>query len=135
MLLLFSVRVMLGSLVVYAWRRFYHQVKSSFGVGIAAWLTLITVSQFHFMYYLTRTLPNTFALIFALLAFSYWLEQDHWKFILSSGIGIAVFRTDLALILGPMLLHDLYTARMPWTRYVITIYTLHLALKKSYYSE
>lgn len=108
--------MVLGLLVVAAWHRFYGQVKRSFGVGVAVWFTAITVTQFHFMYYLTRTLPNTFALVFALLACSYWLEQNHWMFVVTSGIGIAVFRIDLVLMLAPMLLHDLYSKRIHWTR-------------------
>ena len=118
MVLLFItlVRFVLGTLVVVAWRRFYRQVKASFGFEVAVWFTAITVSQFHFMYYLYRTLPNTFALIFALLAFSYWLEQDHWRFVLSSGIGIIVFRIELLLLLGPMLLHDLFSRRVGFLR-------------------
>lgn len=112
----YIVRIMLGLLVMAAWRRFYGQVKRTFGVGVAAWFTAITVTQFHFMYYLSRTLPNTFALVFALLACSYWLEQNHWMFVVASGIGIAVFRIDLMLMLAPMLLHDLYSNRIHWTR-------------------
>jgi len=112
----FPVRTALAALVIMAWSRFYRQVKLSFGLSVAIWFTLITISQFHFIYYLSRTLPNIFALVFALYAFSYWLEQDHFKFILSSGFGIIIFRIELFIILGPMLLHSLVTKRVCFFR-------------------
>ncbi|KAA0198818.1 hypothetical protein HAZT_HAZT003661 [Hyalella azteca] len=108
----YLVRLALSLLVVFAWSRFYQQVKKGFGMGVAVWFTAITITQFHFVYYLSRTLPNSFALIFALLSCSYWLEQNHKKFIVASGIGVAIFRIDLVLMLGPMLVHDLVTKRI-----------------------
>lgn len=54
---------MLGLLVVLAWRRFRKQLEEHFGQSVTIWFTLITASQFHFMYYLSRPLPNTFALV------------------------------------------------------------------------
>uniref|UniRef100_A0A2P2HXZ8 Mannosyltransferase n=1 Tax=Hirondellea gigas TaxID=1518452 RepID=A0A2P2HXZ8_9CRUS len=124
----YIVRLALAWLVVMSWRRFHKQVKSSFGVGVAGWFTAITVTQFHFIYYLSRTLPNTFALVCAVLVFSYWLEQDHWKFVLTSGIGIIIFRIDLIMLLAPMLLHDLYTHRLPLIRLLQWVLTVGAAV-------
>ncbi|XP_045583564.2 dol-P-Man:Man(7)GlcNAc(2)-PP-Dol alpha-1,6-mannosyltransferase isoform X1 [Procambarus clarkii] len=108
----YIVRGVLGLLVILAWRRLCKQLQESFGKPLTFWFTLITVSQFHFMYYLSRPLPNTFALVVALLAISYWLEQRHHPLIWTCGIAVLIFRSELCLFLGPMLLADLMTRRL-----------------------
>lgn len=108
----YIVRGVLGLLVVLAWRRFRKQLEENFGQSVTIWFTLITASQFHFMYYLSRPLPNTFALVSALLAFSYWLEQKHAHLIWACGVAVLIFRSELVLLLGPMLLADLSTQRL-----------------------
>lgn len=118
----YIVRGVLGLLVILAWRRFRKQLQESFGPSVTFWFTLITASQFHFMYYLSRPLPNTFALAIALLTFSYWLEQRHGPLIWTSGVAVLIFRSELCLLLGPMLLLDLTTRRLltvPFLKYAI----------------
>ncbi|XP_042229319.1 probable Dol-P-Man:Man(7)GlcNAc(2)-PP-Dol alpha-1,6-mannosyltransferase isoform X2 [Homarus americanus] len=107
----YIVRGVLGLLVILAWRKLRKQLQESFGKPLTIWFTLITASQFHFMYYLSRPLPNTFALVVALLTFSYWLEQRHRLLVWTSGIAVLIFRSELCLLLGPMLLADLLTRR------------------------
>ncbi|XP_045121143.1 dol-P-Man:Man(7)GlcNAc(2)-PP-Dol alpha-1,6-mannosyltransferase-like isoform X4 [Portunus trituberculatus] len=108
----YVVRAVLGLLVVLAWRRFRKQLEKLFGPSVTIWFTLITASQFHFMYYLSRPLPNTFALVSALLAFSYWLEQKHAHLIWTSAVAVLIFRSELCLLLGTMVLADLSTQRL-----------------------
>ncbi|KAG0717188.1 putative Dol-P-Man:Man(7)GlcNAc(2)-PP-Dol alpha-1,6-mannosyltransferase [Chionoecetes opilio] len=108
----YIVRGVLGLLVILGWRRFRKQLEEHFGQSVTIWFTLITASQFHFMYYLSRPLPNTFALVSALFAFSYWLEQKHAHLIWACGIAVLIFRSELCLLLGPMLLADLSTQRL-----------------------
>ncbi|XP_064106738.1 probable Dol-P-Man:Man(7)GlcNAc(2)-PP-Dol alpha-1,6-mannosyltransferase [Macrobrachium nipponense] len=118
----YIVRGVLGLLVILAWRQFRKQIQDAFGPHVTLWFTLITVSQFHFMYYLSRPLPNTFALSVALLAFSYWLEQRHGSMIWACGIAVLIFRSELCILLGPMLLADLSTRKLstvPFLKYAI----------------
>ena len=56
------MRLVLGSLSVVAFGRFREAVERVFGRPVAVWLVCITVTQFHLMFYLTRTLPNMMAL-------------------------------------------------------------------------
>jgi len=63
------------------------------------------------MFYASRPLPNIFALTLALIAASYWLRGNTGKFILASAFVILVFRGELALLLGTMLLMDLVVGR------------------------
>ncbi|KAL7646866.1 UNVERIFIED_CONTAM: hypothetical protein RMT77_002123 [Armadillidium vulgare] len=108
----YTVRIILGGFVLIAWRNLRKQIQKSFGKDVAIWFTFITASQFHFVYYLSRTLPNIFALIFALFSYSYWLQQRHKLMLISSGIGVFIFRSELCLLLGPMLLYDLSMRRI-----------------------
>ena len=61
-LLWLSVRACLGLFVLHSFRDFCEQVTWKFGQDTAKYLVLITLSQFHFMFYMTRPLPNVFAL-------------------------------------------------------------------------
>jgi len=37
-------------------------VEKEFGPAMAAWFTMVSASQYHFMYYISRPLPNIMAL-------------------------------------------------------------------------
>lgn len=108
----FIVRAVLGSMVALAFREFSRAVQKEFGPVMTNWLTLLTVSQFHFVFYMSRPLPNTFALIFVLLAYSYWLEQRHLALILASGVAVLVFRAELASLLGIIILMEIFSGRL-----------------------
>jgi alpha-1,6-mannosyltransferase len=68
---------------------------------------IITAVQFHFIFYASRTLPNTFALIFFLHATSFWLKNKQIPFIWLSALSIIIFRSELCIICGIMLIISL----------------------------
>lgn len=47
---------------------FGRSVQKSFGIGAGVWYALFQASQFHIIYYASRTLPNMFAFIFSKLS-------------------------------------------------------------------
>ncbi|XP_077987457.1 dol-P-Man:Man(7)GlcNAc(2)-PP-Dol alpha-1,6-mannosyltransferase-like [Glandiceps talaboti] len=108
----YIVRGFLGLSVIYSFIKFQQAVKETLGKDVAKYLVLLTVTQFHLMYYASRPLPNVFALALVLLAFRFWLLQLHGSFIGTSAFAIIVFRAELAVLLGLMLLMDLVTRRM-----------------------
>ena len=57
-----SVRGCLGLSVVYSLNKFQQQIGKQFGRDVAKYLVFITISQFHLMFYISRPLPNIFAL-------------------------------------------------------------------------
>lgn len=44
---------------------FGRSVRKAFGVNAGIWYALLQASQFHVMYYASRTLPNMYATIFS----------------------------------------------------------------------
>jgi alpha-1,6-mannosyltransferase len=110
------VRGVLGLLVCLAFISFRRAVQTTLGRTTASLLVLITCSQFHFLFYASRPLPNTFALVPALFAFRSWLLGRHAPFIWSSAAAIVLFRAELAGLLGIMMMVEVVRGRCGvWT--------------------
>lgn len=111
-LIQYVARAALGTLVLLAFRKFRLGVEKQFGRVVAIWLVLISSTQFHLMFYVTRTLPNTFALMLALLAFHYWLTQNHRMLIFTTAAVVIIFRAELCILMGLILLKELISRRL-----------------------
>lgn len=94
--------------VILSFLRFLRSLEATFGKSFSKWYLLVTVSQYHFMFYLSRPLPNIMVMPLVLLSLNYWIRRRHQTFIILSGACIIWFRGELAVFYGSILLIEFY---------------------------
>ncbi|VDK38965.1 unnamed protein product [Taenia asiatica] len=104
----FIVRATLGLLLLHAMNKLGSVFGKRFYSLFCFRFLLITYTQFHLAFYSTRTLPNIFALVTTTYALAFLLQGSDCLFIMLSGFGILVFRSELVLFYGPLLIFGLY---------------------------
>ncbi|KAK0760149.1 hypothetical protein N5P37_007229, partial [Trichoderma harzianum] len=104
----FIVRAVLGCFNAVCLVVFGRAVREAFGKGAARWWVVLSVSQFHVVFYLSRTLPNMFAFGLTTLASALLLPKNDSKkaharrrqAIALLVFATAVFRSELAILLA-----------------------------------
>ncbi|CAK1583476.1 unnamed protein product [Parnassius mnemosyne] len=113
----YVVRLTLALTVIVSWSRLRDALQKQFGTAFAWWFTLITATQYHFMFYMSRPLPNIMALPLVLIAFEGWLLGKHKQFLISAGSSIIIFRSELAILFGLFLIIDLTFKKIDLMRF------------------
>ncbi|KAH1241625.1 Dol-P-Man:Man(7)GlcNAc(2)-PP-Dol alpha-1,6-mannosyltransferase [Glycine max] len=99
---LLIVWMALGCIILYTLRFFRHQIRNKFGHQVEAFFVILTATQFHFLFYCTRPLPNILALGLVNLAYGYWFRGRFYAALNSLIFTTTVFRCDMLLLLCPI---------------------------------
>ena len=116
---LYISRLCLAAINLIALFFFTRQVTHLFSAQVSKYFCLLTLSQFHFLFYISRPLPNTFAMIFVLITYYFFLKQNLPAFIWTSAFVILVFRSELAILLGLFLLMKLISKNISLTTVIV----------------
>ncbi|XP_078485502.1 dol-P-Man:Man(7)GlcNAc(2)-PP-Dol alpha-1,6-mannosyltransferase isoform X1 [Ciona intestinalis] len=108
----YIVRMCLGLIVAYGLNKFTKALKLYYDSTTSKCFILIVCSQFHFLFYSSRPLPNVFALCLVLLALSSWLRNKNESFIWFSAAAIIIFRFELCILLGTCLVISLINGKI-----------------------
>ena len=123
------VRSILGITSWCAYTVFSDSVSIRFGWRAGCLTCMLAAVQFHLPFYMSRTLPNSFALIFCLIAFSYWLNKKGIRALLVVAVAMIIFRCDLLLLIAPLTLQLLVSREVPfWLTACLGLGTSALAL-------
>lgn len=111
-----TVRLVLALLVTLAFRNFQLATSGVFGHTEANLLAVITAAQFHVPFYMSRPLPNIFALVLVLCGLASWLRGDHPRLINYFVPAVLIFRGELLVLLGPIMLGELVRSRITFAQ-------------------
>ena len=101
------VRLNLAILLILAMLNLSENVRKKFGNYTGSLFVITTCTQFHFIFYSSRTLPNTFALLLVILGYSFWLNKQFTYLIITSAFCVLIFRFETCVIFGTIFLIEL----------------------------
>eukprot|EP01041_Mallomonas_annulata_P009283 gene9283-19265_t len=113
-------RMALGLVSWISFRSFRISVSNKFGHRCGILLTLLLCMQFHLPFYMSRPLPNTFALAMCMQGYSHWLDGRPTLCLYMMGVASVVFRCDMLVILLPTTLFMLISYEIPFWRTLFT---------------
>ncbi|KAK9813092.1 hypothetical protein WJX72_008886 [[Myrmecia] bisecta] len=110
---LYIVRGCLGLLSATCFLRLQRAIEAHFGRSVGSAFLVLTAVQFHLPYYMSRTLPNTFALALINLAYADLLRGCHpARIIALLTFTSVVLRCDTLPLLGLVALYMLLTRQV-----------------------
>jgi len=101
-------RVLLSTLFTCSYYCLSEAISKFHGHSVSKWVTLLTVSQFHFIFYSSRTLPNTFALILVIAIFSTWIKRKWTQMIFFIAFTVLVIRFETILLFFWILSYEVF---------------------------
>ena len=111
---------MLGFIAWLSYRELRKAVSIKFGSRAGIFFGFLLCLQFHFPFYCSRSLPNTFALILLMLSYSMWLNGHCSSSLYTIAVAMVVFRCDMVMMLGPMALQMLWLREVQFLSIVIS---------------
>ncbi|CAI5450865.1 unnamed protein product [Caenorhabditis angaria] len=111
---LILIRSTLGFMNILAFLSFARSIQRIFGSITAFYLRIIIATQFHYIFYISRPLPNTFALLFVMIVFERILENRLESAVRWATASVFLFRCELVLLYGPLFLPYFLNGRLPF---------------------
>uniref|UniRef100_A0A1I7THL0 Mannosyltransferase n=1 Tax=Caenorhabditis tropicalis TaxID=1561998 RepID=A0A1I7THL0_9PELO len=109
---LILVRATLGLMNTMAFLYFARSVSRCFGRDVAMFLRIIMCTQFHYIFYMSRPLPNSFALILVMIVFVRLFEGNYQSAVRYATACVFLFRVDTVLLFGPLFLGYMWYGHM-----------------------
>lgn len=101
-------RFALSSFLVLSLSAVTRAIQKRYGLTFRLFFLLATVSQFHYMFYAGRFLPNTFAAILANLVFASWINRQYSKSLIYMALCVVIFRFDTSIFFGWLLIDAVF---------------------------
>ncbi|KAK3846785.1 MAG: Alg9-like mannosyltransferase family-domain-containing protein [Linnemannia gamsii] len=127
------VRSVLGLFTFLGWHQMSRGIRHQFGRTVSLLFMVVSASQFHWLFYAGRTLPNTFALSIVNVAYSFWMkaspssyqavtrratERSLLRMIDCLVFATVLFRSEVLILMGPIVLLELAMTRIDFWRTV-----------------
>lgn len=114
-------RLVLTAISIASLRSLRRAVAARYTRGAGKFFTLVTLSQFHTLFYASRTLPNIFALALANLALSQTLHPrgSFYRAIATLSVATALLRSELCILLAATILTRPLTSPVRLGRFFI----------------
>ncbi|KAE9218848.1 Dol-P-Man:Man(7)GlcNAc(2)-PP-Dol alpha-1,6-mannosyltransferase [Phytophthora fragariae] len=107
-----ATRWVLGMMTLGGLVFFSDGVGMRFGRDASRFLLLLCVSQFHLLFYMSRTLPNVYALALVLFALGFYLQDKWQRCVFLFTFATVVFRGDTVVLFAPLVLNMLLSRRV-----------------------
>ena len=104
-------RIFLLLAVMSAFSVFGRAIQTRYGATTRRALSVLTLTQFHFLFYSSRCLPNTFALVAVMLALAHWLERRWNRYIFWVAFTVLVLRVETAILFAWITAYELLVTR------------------------
>ncbi|KAL4114430.1 hypothetical protein PRIC2_014369 [Phytophthora ramorum] len=113
-----ATRWVLGMATLGALVFFSDGVGMRFGRDTSRFLLLICACQFHLVFYMSRTLPNVYALVLVLFGLGFWLRDKWQRSVFLFTFATVVFRGDTIVLFAPLVLSMLLSRRVSFFKMV-----------------
>lgn len=116
----YAARMILASFLVASVSYLRFSVHKKYDADKSWWLGFVNLMQFHIPFYMSRSLPNTFALFFTNLALGCILRH-HYKYAIALLTASAViFRSDTLVFAAPFVLSMLIRKNVTFSGFLLT---------------
>jgi alpha-1,6-mannosyltransferase len=98
---LILIRFLIGLLFTYANSKFREAIKLEYNSVISNIYGILSLCQFHLIFYMSRPLSNTFSMILVIYAYYLWLNKETIKSFFLLGFASVVFRSEILILILP----------------------------------